>query len=116
MICIIFCHINVSNVLCFSRETFKVAVIYVAVGQEDKQSVLTNTGGSKDYEDFVSALGWEVDLEHHPGFMGGLQRNKSTGESAPYYATSTREAIFHVSTRMPSDTQEDRHRKVRSWS
>lgn len=44
----------------FSRETHKVAVIYVGVGQEDKQSLLTNQGGSKAYEDFVSALGWEV--------------------------------------------------------
>ena len=36
------------------------AVIYVAAGQEDKQSILMNTGGSKAYEDFVAGLGWEV--------------------------------------------------------
>ena len=52
---------------------------------------------------------------NHDGFMGGLQHNKSTGATAPYYATSTREVVFHVSTRMPSDTQEDKHRKVAGW-
>lgn len=44
----------------FSRETHKIAVIYVAEGQEDKQSILTNQGGSKAYEEFVASLGWEV--------------------------------------------------------
>ena len=44
----------------FSRETHKIAVIYVAEGQEDKLSILSNCGGSKEYEDFVAGLGWEV--------------------------------------------------------
>lgn len=35
-------------------------MIYVAEGQEDKNSILNNTGGSKAYEDFISGLGWEV--------------------------------------------------------
>lgn len=43
-----------------SRETHKIAVFYVAEGQEDKHSILSNTGGSQAYEDFVSGLGWEV--------------------------------------------------------
>lgn len=54
----------------------------------------------------------QVDLEHHKGFLGGLQSNKSTGDTTPYYATSTTEVIFHVSTRMPSTNEEDLHRKV----
>ncbi|XP_063764743.1 ral GTPase-activating protein subunit alpha-2 isoform X6 [Eleginops maclovinus] len=86
------------------RETHKIAVFYIGEGQEDKCSILSNSAGSQAYEDFVSGLGWEVDLATHCGFMGGLQRNGSTGLTAPYYATSTVEAIFHVSTRMPSDS------------
>ncbi|XP_030854676.1 ral GTPase-activating protein subunit alpha-1 isoform X3 [Strongylocentrotus purpuratus] len=93
------------------RETHKIAVLYVAEGQEDKQSVLSNSGGSKAYENFISGLGWEVDLSTHPGFMGGLHKNGSTGETAPYHATSTVEVIFHVSTRMPSGT--DLNKKMR---
>ncbi|XP_067847589.1 ral GTPase-activating protein subunit alpha-1 isoform X3 [Heptranchias perlo] len=95
------------------RETHKIAVFYVAEGQEDKHSILTNTGGSQSYEDFVAGLGWEVNLTNHCGFMGGLQRNKSTGLSTPYFATSTVEVMFHVSTRMPSDSDDSLTKKLR---
>ncbi|NXM66853.1 RGPA2 protein, partial [Serilophus lunatus] len=95
------------------RETHKIAVFYIAEGQEDKCSILANSRGSQAYEDFVAGLGWEVDLSTHGGFMGGLQRNGSTGHSAPYYATSTVEIIFHVSTRMPSDSDDSLTKKLR---
>ncbi|XP_042356345.1 ral GTPase-activating protein subunit alpha-2 isoform X2 [Plectropomus leopardus] len=95
------------------RETHKIAVFYISEGQEDKCSILSNSAGSQAYEDFVSGLGWEVDLATHCGFMGGLQRNGSTGLTAPYYATSTVEAIFHVSTRMPSDSDDSLTKKLR---
>jgi hypothetical protein len=36
------------------------AVLYVADGQEDKTSIMTNSAGSQAYEDFVAGLGWEV--------------------------------------------------------
>ncbi|XP_047466442.1 ral GTPase-activating protein subunit alpha-2 isoform X4 [Mugil cephalus] len=95
------------------RETHKIAVFYIGEGQEDKCSILSNSAGSKAYEDFVSGMGWEVDLASHCGFMGGLQRNGSTGLTAPYYATSTVEVIFHVSTRMPSDSDDSLTKKLR---
>uniref|UniRef100_A0A8C3U7Z3 Ral GTPase activating protein catalytic subunit alpha 2 n=1 Tax=Catharus ustulatus TaxID=91951 RepID=A0A8C3U7Z3_CATUS len=95
------------------RETHKIAVFYIAEGQEDKCSILANARGSQAYEDFVAGLGWEVDLSTHGGFMGGLQRNGSTGHTAPYYATSTVEIIFHVSTRMPSDSDDSLTKKLR---
>ena len=56
------------------RETHKIAVIYVAAGQEDKISILSNTSGSEAFEEFVAGLGWEVELESHTGFLGGLTR------------------------------------------
>uniref|UniRef100_A0A8C1TZ88 Ral GTPase activating protein, alpha subunit 2 (catalytic) n=1 Tax=Cyprinus carpio TaxID=7962 RepID=A0A8C1TZ88_CYPCA len=95
------------------RETHKIAVFYIGEGQEDKCSILSNTEGSQAYEDFVSGLGWEVNLATHCGFMGGLQRNGSTGSTAPYYATSNMEVIFHVSTRMPSDSDDSITKKLR---
>uniref|UniRef100_A0A6Q2XY88 Rap-GAP domain-containing protein n=1 Tax=Esox lucius TaxID=8010 RepID=A0A6Q2XY88_ESOLU len=95
------------------RETHKMAVFYVAEGQEDKHSILSNTSGSQAYEDFVSGLGWEVNLTSHCGFMGGLQRNKSTGLTTPYFATSTVEVMFHVSTRMPPDSDDSLTKKLR---
>ncbi|XP_052475731.1 ral GTPase-activating protein subunit alpha-2 isoform X3 [Carassius gibelio] len=95
------------------RETHKIAVFYIGEGQEDKCSILSNTEGRQAYEDFVSGLGWEVNLATHCGFMGGLQRNGSTGSTAPYYATSNVEVIFHVSTRMPSDSDDSITKKLR---
>ncbi|CAH1364634.1 unnamed protein product [Tenebrio molitor] len=102
---------NLDNQRC--RETHKVAVIYVAPGQEDKNSILSNQGGSASYEQFLAALAWEVELEGHTGFLGGLQRLGSTGLTAPYVATSFSEAIFHVATRMPGDTPETVLNKTR---
>ncbi|KAG8560783.1 hypothetical protein GDO81_015128 [Engystomops pustulosus] len=95
------------------RETHKIAVFYIADGQEDKHSILSNTGGSQDYEDFVAGLGWEVNLANHCGFLGGLQRNKSTGHTTPYYTTSIVEVMFHVSTRMRSDPDDCLTKKLR---
>lgn len=96
-----------------SRETHKIAVIYVAEGQEDKRAVLGNSAGSERFEHFVAGLGWEVDLRTHKGFMGGLQRDGKTGDTAPYYATATVEVLYHVSTRMPGATDDDQHRKLK---
>ncbi|KER29308.1 hypothetical protein T265_04053 [Opisthorchis viverrini] len=89
------------------RETHKIAVFYVGAGQEDKQSILSNQTASLEFENFLAGLGWEIDLLTHRGFRGGLERSGRAGNSTPYYATATLEVIFHVSTRMPSSTQED---------
>lgn len=47
---------------------------------------IRNSCGSIVYEMFVSALGWEIELESHNGFMGGLSR-QGCGSTCPYYAT-----------------------------
>ncbi|XP_026315132.1 probable Rho GTPase-activating protein CG5521 isoform X3 [Hyposmocoma kahamanoa] len=86
------------------RETHKVAVIYVAKGQEMRNEILSNRCGSPAYEAFLAALAWEVELESHVGFAGGLRSGGGGGTSAPYIATLTLEALFHVATRMPADT------------
>ncbi|KAL7291923.1 hypothetical protein TKK_0014473 [Trichogramma kaykai] len=96
-----------------SRETHKMAVIYVAPGQEDKMSVLSNVSASKEYESFIARLAWEVELESHTGFLGGLVPGKASGVTAPYFATSFAEVIFHVATRMPSDSPESLLQKTR---
>jgi len=95
------------------RETHKIAIIYIANGQSEKAEILSNSSGSQNYEQFLSGLGWMVNISSHEGFMGGLQRSRSTNERALYFASSTKEVIFHVSTVMPSETEEDRHRKLK---
>ncbi|KAF9193953.1 Ral GTPase-activating protein subunit alpha-2 [Haplosporangium sp. Z 767] len=85
------------------RETFKIAVLYVAAGQEGEQAILRNSKGSAAYNQFVRDLGWEVDLAEHPGYIGGLERNGSNGQTSIYYSTSTLEIMFHEVVRMPTD-------------
>ena len=41
-------------------------------------------------------------METHAGYMGGLKREFCSNTTLPYYATSSEEVLFHVSTRMPS--------------
>ncbi|XP_076637502.1 putative Rho GTPase-activating protein CG5521 isoform X9 [Colletes latitarsis] len=96
-----------------SRETHKIAVIYVSQGQEDKNSILSNVTASKEYENFIAKLAWEVELESHTGFLGGLVPGKASGVTAPYFATSFTEILFHVATRMPSDSHESLLQKTR---
>lgn len=49
----------------------------------------------------------QVDLETHNGFLGGLQRNKNAGATTPYFSTSFLEVVFHVSTRMPTNSSQE---------
>lgn len=94
------------------RETHKIALIYIAKGQEDKQSILSNEKGSKDYHDFLSALAWPINLETHEGFMGGLQHVSSQLKTAPYYSNSLCEVLFHVSTQMNNANDQN---KISKW-
>ena len=43
-----------------SRETIKVALLYVAPGAEDEATIFQSCPPSQDYREFVSGLGWEV--------------------------------------------------------
>ncbi|KAJ3031844.1 Ral GTPase-activating protein subunit alpha-1, partial [Rhizophlyctis rosea] len=88
------------------REVIKVAILYIAPGQEDEQLILRNDRASIEYNDFVSSLGWEVDLAGHAGYLGGLERNTATGSVATYYCTSTLEMIFHDVVKMPTDAND----------
>uniref|UniRef100_A0A915HSB3 Rap-GAP domain-containing protein n=1 Tax=Romanomermis culicivorax TaxID=13658 RepID=A0A915HSB3_ROMCU len=85
------------------------AVIFVAGDRPmDKQSILTSSnqiGDSKQcssrlFEQFVARLGWEVNLNKHDYYAGGLANVSTT---APYYCTATTEILFHVSTRSMGD-------------
>ncbi|KAF2074910.1 hypothetical protein CYY_003787 [Polysphondylium violaceum] len=85
------------------REILKIGVIYTAEGQDDQKDILRNDKGSDLYREFVDGLGWPVDLTTHQGYLGGLDRKKSTGITAPYYATPSIETIFHDITLMPTN-------------
>eukprot|EP00123_Amoebidium_parasiticum_P015941 comp23211_c1_seq6/m.37771 comp23211_c1_seq6/g.37771 ORF comp23211_c1_seq6/g.37771 comp23211_c1_seq6/m.37771 type:complete len:973 (-) comp23211_c1_seq6:412-3330(-) len=91
-----------------SREYHKIGIVYVGPGQADESSILGNKGGSQLYEDFLAAMGWEVDLTTHSGFLGLLDP-ENNGRTTVYFATSTMEVVYHVATRMPYE--DDKHLK-----
>uniref|UniRef100_A0A914BZM8 Rap-GAP domain-containing protein n=1 Tax=Acrobeloides nanus TaxID=290746 RepID=A0A914BZM8_9BILA len=91
---------HLDNTLC--REVHKVAVIFVGQGQEDKQSILSNTSGSEHFNCFIEGLGWPITTgPTHLGYSGGLP----PGQTAPYYATADTELIYHVSIMLNGDPQ-----------
>ncbi|KAF1323598.1 hypothetical protein FI667_g10405, partial [Globisporangium splendens] len=101
------------------RETMKIGLIYVGRDQQTQQDILKNDRGSAAYERFITQLGWEIELDKHRGFCGGLDPNPkslSNGKTTLYYANSHSEVIFHVITKMPtkaSDKQQiDKKRHV----
>ena len=67
------------------RDVFKIGVLYIGAGQSTAAEFLKNENGSEVYNQFVSGLGWNVDLKTHNGFMGGLDRNLSNGKASIYY-------------------------------
>ena len=91
-----------------SREVIKVALIYAGKDQVDEASIFSNCSGSDDYVEFVSCLGWEIDLETHPGYRGGLEADNMVYGKATYFCSPSVEVIFHDVTKMknaPSDTK-----------
>ncbi|KAJ3100406.1 Ral GTPase-activating protein subunit alpha-2 [Phlyctochytrium planicorne] len=95
----------------FGREVLKLAVIYVGPGQEDEQALLKNDTGSLEYQEFVSSLGWEIDIGTHQGYLGGLERSQATGVKATYFCDPTVEMVFHDSTKLPTDPSDPKQLK-----
>ena len=52
-------------------------------------------------------------MSTHEGYTGGLSPSYTAGSCMTYYASSTEEILFHVSTRMPSTSGTDVSHKVR---
>mmetsp|Transcript_34708 Transcript_34708/g.97864 ORF Transcript_34708/g.97864 Transcript_34708/m.97864 type:complete len:1489 (+) Transcript_34708:260-4726(+) len=96
------------------REMIKVGLIYVQEGQEEQIEVLRNDSDRRTplFSEFVRCLGWPIDVETHRAYLGGLDPKLTTGVTAPYYATSTLELIFHDLTSMPTtDDPQQIHKK-----
>ncbi|GAM19009.1 hypothetical protein SAMD00019534_021840 [Acytostelium subglobosum LB1] len=96
------------------RAQTRIGVMYIKKSDTTEDDILNNVVGSdtpSDYVDFVSSLGWTVDVATHRGYLGGLDTKGLHGKYAPYYATSSRETIFHVTTLMPNQGSSVEHKK-----
>eukprot|EP01103_Thecamoeba_quadrilineata_P016098 TRINITY_DN5294_c0_g1_i2.p1 TRINITY_DN5294_c0_g1~~TRINITY_DN5294_c0_g1_i2.p1 ORF type:complete len:1059 (+),score=173.97 TRINITY_DN5294_c0_g1_i2:1132-4308(+) len=91
------------------RECHKIGVLYAAKGQTNESEFFSNIGGPPDYQEFVSSLGWGIDLKTHTGFTGQLEKNVS--EIAPYHSNPRTEMIFHVATLIPNCGDDNANKK-----
>lgn len=95
------------------RECTPISVVLIRKGQATDEEYLGNIGGSVDYQEFVSSLGWGIDIRRHNGFKGSLE-GKRAGHVAPYWASYSTEIIFQVSTLIPNtDSHPDHSHKRR---
>eukprot|EP01094_Clydonella_sp_ATCC50884_P020502 TRINITY_DN4270_c0_g1_i1.p1 TRINITY_DN4270_c0_g1~~TRINITY_DN4270_c0_g1_i1.p1 ORF type:complete len:1309 (-),score=500.74 TRINITY_DN4270_c0_g1_i1:354-4280(-) len=84
------------------RDCVKVGVLYARQGQSDFTEFLGNEGGTLDYQEFLSSLGWGINVATHNGYIAGLDRQLSTGNVAPYWASYSTETVFLATTLMPN--------------
>ena len=85
------------------REMLKIGLIYVKYGQDDQKIIMQNDSKSELFAEFVRGLGWTIDIPSHKGYLGGLDPKLTTGSTAPYYANSIMEVVFHDISAMPTN-------------
>jgi hypothetical protein len=92
----------------FLRKEYTIGVIYAKRGQASLMEMLSNSVASPEFESFLSCLGDSVVLNAFPRFHGGLDtKYDSTGLSSFYTRVHNCEVMFHVSTLLPVDVDDD---------
>ncbi|PYH48200.1 putative GTPase activating protein (Tsc2) [Aspergillus saccharolyticus JOP 1030-1] len=84
----------------------KIGVLYVENGQTTEAEILSNTGGSADYEYFLSKLGTKVPLQNARFNTQGLHADFD-GDSTYAWRDRVTEIVFHVATMMPTNFDTD---------
>ncbi|PWY72352.1 GTPase activating protein [Aspergillus heteromorphus CBS 117.55] len=84
----------------------KIGVIYIDNGQTTEAEILSNTGGSADYEYFLSRLGTKVPLQGARFNTQGLHADFD-GESTYAWRDRVTEIVYHVATMMPTNFDTD---------
>lgn len=88
----------------------KAGIIYIREGQRIEAEILANAYGTESYEAFLSGLGTSVELKGAIFNTQGLDR-QSDADGTHTYAWRDRvtEIVFHVTTMMPTDIENDPH-------
>ncbi|KAL8828046.1 MAG: hypothetical protein Q9191_002817 [Dirinaria sp. TL-2023a] len=86
----------------------KAGVIYIAKGQSTETEILANSSGSQAYEDFLMGLGTRVCLQDAVFNTQGLDRANDTDGTHTYaWRDRVTEIVFHVTTMMPTNLDDD---------
>jgi hypothetical protein len=92
----------------FTVDGHKVGVIYIGENQTQEVEILANIMGSSDYTDFLSELGTLTKLKGAKFNTQGLDREyNSDGEYAFCWRDRVTEIVFHVTTQMPTNLEND---------
>ncbi|KAJ5669314.1 hypothetical protein N7462_010384 [Penicillium macrosclerotiorum] len=84
----------------------RIGVVYIHNGQTKEAEILANTGGSADYEHFLSGLGTKVSLRNAQFNTQGLYAD-TDGEATYAWRDRVTEIVYHVATMMPTDFDHD---------
>ena len=84
----------------------RIGVVFVDNGQTKESEILSNTGGSADYEHFLSRLGTKVSLRNAQFNTQGLYAD-TDGEATYAWRDRVTEIVYHVATMMPTDFDHD---------
>lgn len=88
----------------------KAGVVYISEGQCSEAEILANTCGTRAYEDFLEGLGTKIRLQEANFNTQGLDRVSDMDGTHTYaWRDRVSEIIFHVTTMMPTNRDDDPH-------
>lgn len=86
----------------------KVGVVYIGENQFNEVEILSNVSGSSDYNEFLEGLGFLTRLKGAEFNTQGLDREYDTdGEFTYCWRDRVTEVVFHVTTQMPTNLEND---------
>lgn len=89
-------------------DSHKVGVIYIGEGQTNERDIFMNDIGSPAYTSFVTGLGTLARLKDAKFNTGGLDtRGDADGEFTYVWRDRCLELVYHITTMMPTDPNDD---------
>ncbi|KAH0789411.1 Rap/ran-GAP family protein [Histomonas meleagridis] len=90
------------------RLGIKIGVVFIGPNVDNQNQILATTfeETSPHFREFVTGLGWPIELKSHVGYDGGLDLQRN-GKTSIYYANFTDEIMFHIAPLLPTDPKDD---------
>lgn len=88
----------------------KIAIVYVSKGKRNQNEILSIDWNhtSSLFKEFLSGVGWNVELKNHHCYDGVLDRKTlSNGKSSIYYADESYEIMYHVGPLLKTDPKDE---------